>query len=237
MNVHREAPELDWGDTGVGIPITREISESESKIFMRRALSGENDYLTIQCKRCGQPFGKHYDHGCPDKKGKFTLIENVKLKIYIATSWRNETQPLAVKYLRAEGFDVYDFRNPCKGDHGFHWSEIDPEWQSWDADKYIKSLLHPLAVKGFDKDWRAMKSADACLLILPCGRSAHIEAGYFVGAGKFLVIMVEDKNEPELMYKMACAIVKDLDSAVKIFKRIRKSKDGYFIEGRQLYSI
>lgn len=38
------------------------------------------------------------------------------------------------------------------------------------------------------------------------GRSAHLEAGYFVGAGKPLFILILEKCEPELMYKMATAI-------------------------------
>jgi hypothetical protein len=41
---------------------------------------------------------------------------------------------------------------------------------------------------------------------MPCGRSAHLEAGYFVGAGKPLYIVIYDPCEPELMYKMATQI-------------------------------
>ena len=46
-----------------------------------------------------------------------------------------------------------------------------------------------------------MKWADACVLVLPCGRSAHLEAGWFVGAGKPLHILQLDREEPELMYR------------------------------------
>jgi hypothetical protein len=48
-----------------------------------------------------------------------------------------------------------------------------------------------------------MEWADTCVLLLPCGRSAHLEAGYFVGAGKELnIVLSNEKFEPELMYKM-----------------------------------
>jgi hypothetical protein len=49
-----------------------------------------------------------------------------------------------------------------------------------------------------------MLDAEACVLCLPSGRSAHIEAGYFVGARKRLIVLTNGvRMEPELMYKMA----------------------------------
>lgn len=124
------------------------------------------------------------------------------MKVYVASSWRNNHQPEVVQMLRANGHEVYDFKNPREGDNGFHWSEIDEDWKTWDAEQYRTALIHPIAEDGFSSDWNAMEWANACVLVLPCGRSAHIEAGYFVGAGKRLVILLTGQNEPELMYKM-----------------------------------
>lgn len=105
--------------------------------------------------------------------------------------------------LREAGIDCYDFRNPAEGDNGFHWSEIDPEWQSWTAYEYFDSLKHPLAVDGYAKDFAAMQKADTFVLVLPCGRSAHLELGWAVGTGKRTAIFLDGRPEPELMYKMA----------------------------------
>lgn len=136
-------------------------------------------------------------------------------KIYLASSWRNPEQPETVKQLRLCGHEVYDFRNPKPGDKGFAWSAIDPEWQGWNGRIYREKIKHPIACAGFKNDWDAMVWADTCVLLLPCGRSAHIEAGYFVGAGKRLVILLADQNEPELMYKMTpyicCSFAEVLD--------------------------
>lgn len=131
------------------------------------------------------------------------------MKIYVASSWRNMLQQECVSRLRAEAHEVYDFRNPFPGDTGFHWSEIDQEWKSWDASAFRASLDHPIARRGFANDWEAMKWAQAGVLLLPCGRSAHLEAGYFVGAGKPLWIVLSDKDqiEPELMYRMGTGVV------------------------------
>ena len=127
------------------------------------------------------------------------------MKLYVASSWRNPLQPFVVRTLRQAGHEVYDFRNPPHGGNGFHWSEIDPEWESWSRETFRKSLSHPVAQDGFSSDWDGMKWADAGVLLMPCGRSAHLEAGYFVGAGKPLHILLSD-GEPELMYRMATAV-------------------------------
>jgi nucleoside 2-deoxyribosyltransferase len=54
-----------------------------------------------------------------------------------------------------------------------------------------------------------MQWADAGVLLLPCGRSAHLEAGYFVGSGKPLFVLLAD-GEPELMYRMATRLCVNL---------------------------
>lgn len=134
------------------------------------------------------------------------------MKFYVASSWRNELQPDVVRRLVEDGHEVYDFRDPHDdgSDRGFHWSDIDPEWKSWSPEKFIHALNHRIAVKGFRKDWEAMQWAEACVLVMPCGRSAHLEAGYFVGAGKRLFIITSD-GEPELMYGMADRIFAGVD--------------------------
>ena len=81
-------------------------------------------------------------------------------KIYAVSSWRNEKQPIIVKALREAGYEVYDSRNPCNGNHGFHWSEIDEDWQQWTPEKYRESLNHSIAVAGYKSDFDAMMWAN-----------------------------------------------------------------------------
>lgn len=124
-------------------------------------------------------------------------------RIYLASSWRNEHQPLVLASLRDAGFEVYDFRNPRPGNDGFRWSDIDPEWKGWSPSSYREALTHPVAEQGYGYDYGAMEWADTGVLLLPSGRSAHIEAGYFKGARKHLFILMLEPQEPELMYLMA----------------------------------
>ena len=123
-------------------------------------------------------------------------------RIYVASSWRCADQPFVVEVLRTLGHEVYDFRNP-PNKTGFAWSEIDPAWLGWDIDTYRELLDHQRAVEGFASDFDAMQWADTFVLVLPCGRSAHLELGWAVGQGKRTAILLsQDKFEPELMYRM-----------------------------------
>jgi len=127
-------------------------------------------------------------------------------KIYVASSWRCSLQPKVVRELGAAGHEIYDFRNPREKDHGFSWKQIDPQWEDWSPGVFRRALEHDIAKSGFGSDFDGMTWADACVLVLPCGRSAHLEAGWFVGAGKPLHILIMEHCEPELMYKMATSI-------------------------------
>lgn len=136
-------------------------------------------------------------------------------RIYVASSWRNPQQPAVVEALRGAGHEVYDFRNPFNGMPGFSWSEIDPEWQAWSAVEYRRLLTtHPIAARGFVSDLRGMQWADTCVLLLPCGRSAHLEAGWFCGQGKRCLILTQDGEEPELMQLLATDICISLDEVI-----------------------
>lgn len=141
-------------------------------------------------------------------------------RVYAASSWRNPHQPRIVPVLRAAGHEVYDFRNPFNGRPGFAWSDIDPDWQGWSAARYRELLTtSPIAAAGYVSDLRAMEWADTCLLILPCGRSAHLEAGWFTGRGKRCLILTQDGEEPELMALLATDICISINEVIERLKQ------------------
>lgn len=122
------------------------------------------------------------------------------MNIYVASSWRNRIQPEIVAMLRQYGHTVYDFKNPEPGQHGFGWHEIYPDWINWTPEQYREALKHPIAKEGFDTDMNALRACDACVLVLPSGRSASFEFGWAVGQGKKCAVVMFEKCEPELMY-------------------------------------
>lgn len=142
-------------------------------------------------------------------------------RIYVASSWRNVYQPGVVELLRKNGHEVYDFRNPAPGNKGFAWSAIDPAWETWTTEQYRGALAHPVACNGFMLDRRAMEWADEFCLVLPCGRSAHLEAGWACGAGKPTSIYVPERIEPELMYLLAGIPCTSLDEVLAFHRPMR----------------
>lgn len=134
----------------------------------------------------------------------------MRRKIYVASSWRNQIQQDIVLLLRKAGHAVYDFRNPVPGKNGFAWGEVNRDWLQWTPEQFARDLYsgHPVIERGFARDKEALDWADTCVLVLPCGRSAHLEAGYSAGQGKKTIFFLHpDKFEPELMYRLGDACV------------------------------
>jgi hypothetical protein len=147
-----------------------------------------------------------------------------KLRIYVASSWRNEFQPGVVAQLRRDGHEVYDF----KDSGGFHWSEVDPAWQTWPAaiPKYLDGLLHPCANRGFSRDMTHLMLCDVCVYVMPCGVSASLELGWACGAGKPTVVYVPGLREPDLMVKMAGVVTDNMDSVRAYVRGVALSTTG-----------
>jgi hypothetical protein len=142
------------------------------------------------------------------------------VKIYVASSWRNQHQPRVVEALREVGHEVYDFRNPPHGRGGFAWSDIDPNWEGWSTEAYADALNHPIAVHGFKSDFDGMKWAECCVMVLPCGRSANTEAGWMKGAGKLVYVLSPVEQEPELMYKLHDGIFSNTEDLITSLDRV-----------------
>ena len=136
-------------------------------------------------------------------------------RIYVASSWRNPYFPEVVTRLREAGHEVYDFRNPPHGGAGFHWPDVDPDAPHWTYAQYAEGLHHPLAERQFQADIDALSWADTCVLVLPCGRSAHTEAGWMAGAGKRVIAYIPEMVEPELMYKLFDDVAGSLEELVE----------------------
>lgn len=127
--------------------------------------------------------------------------------VYVASSWRNDHQPNIIEAIRALGIECYDF----KDSDGFHWKEAGLEHKGCTFDEYIEALGTHVAARGFARDMAALVRATHVLLVLPSGRSAHLEAGYAIGADKRTLIYIPpgEFDEPELMYLMAGGPIDD----------------------------
>jgi nucleoside 2-deoxyribosyltransferase len=136
------------------------------------------------------------------------------LNVYVASSWRNPIFDSVVVAIREAGHTVYNFKEPIPGKNGFHWSEIDPNWKDWSLDQIRVALGHQIALDGFEADINALWDCDACVLVMPCGRSAHLEMGWACGAGKKTILLMGE-GEPELMVNMVDYLCVDIEEVLE----------------------
>lgn len=123
-------------------------------------------------------------------------------RIYVASSWCNGQHPAVVDELRRRGHEVYDFRHPRGRDDRSVWKELHVNKETVYGEQMVELLDLPFVRGRFREHLDAMNESDVCILLLPCGRSAHIEAGYMKGLGKTVYVLgsVFDELKPELMY-------------------------------------
>ena len=133
------------------------------------------------------------------------------MKIYVATSWENPYYVDLRRRLLEEGYDVYDFRDPK---YAFSWDELFPLAHMWSPGEYREVIKgNHITDDSFHRDFQAMQAADVFVLLMPCGRSAHVEAGWAAGEGKatFVYYPVDTPGDPEfradLMYLLFDDIV------------------------------
>ena len=127
------------------------------------------------------------------------------MRIYIASSWKNQQTVISLaRLLEDEGFNVDAFCRATDTRYAFHWSELvdsGDDLKNYDA---IEMLADPRTQRAYTEDKKWLDWADTVIMLMPCGRSSHLEAGYAKGQGKRLYIYGEfRKGEFEVMYGFA----------------------------------
>ncbi|MDP2856498.1 MAG: hypothetical protein Q8P50_00785 [Bacillota bacterium] len=134
------------------------------------------------------------------------------MRVYIVSSWRNaETIRKMADYLRLRGMEVDDFTDSRGGErYVFDRYVFDARGCGLENADAMEFLRDERVQRAFAEDKRGLDWAEGVLLILPAGRSAHLEAGYAVGKGKKLVILGEfPPGEYDTMYGFADLLTRD----------------------------
>lgn len=144
------------------------------------------------------------------------------MKIYLASSWKNQSTVLKMaEILEKEGFEVDAFCRSTDNRYSFHWSELvdsEDDLAKYDA---IEMLADPRTQRAFNEDKKWLDWSECVLMILPCGRSSHLEAGYAKGQGKLLYIYGQmPKGEFDVMYGFADGLFR----SEELFKLIQNLK-------------
>ena len=100
--------------------------------------------------------------------------------VYLIGSLRNPAIPELGNLLRKQGFEAFDDWYSA----GF---EADDQWQKYEnlrGRSYKEALQGHAAKHVFAFDKFHLDRCDAAVLVMPAGRSGHLELGYFAGTGK-----------------------------------------------------
>jgi hypothetical protein len=120
--------------------------------------------------------------------------------IYLIGSLRNPEIPKIGNRIRELGYDVFD-------DWHAGGPEADDEWQRYERERgrsYDQALLGRHAEEMFNIDYRYLNRCHGACLVLPAGKSGHLEMGYVIGMGKpGWIVYPEEPERYDLMYRFA----------------------------------
>lgn len=138
------------------------------------------------------------------------------MRIHIIGSLRNPAVPVLGNRLRELGFEAFD-------DWWGAGEQADDSWQSYENTRgrpYKEALYGAAAHNIFSWDVENMNQADVAVLLLPAGKSAHLEFGYVIGQGKpGYVVFDKEPERYELMYQFAEAVFYDIEDLLAVLDR------------------
>lgn len=144
--------------------------------------------------------------------------------VYLIGSLRNPAVPDLAKLLRAEtGVEVFD----CWYAAG---PEADDYWQAYATARgqtYDEALRDYPAQHVFQYDKRHLTRCDAAVLVLPAGKSGHMEFGWFMGRREAIglpangfIYMPEEPERYDVMYAFATRVCADVQQLVKEIEQL-----------------
>lgn len=129
-------------------------------------------------------------------------------KLYLIGSLRNKRIPILAHQLRRAMPDVVVF-----DDWHAAGPEADDRWKEYEQERgrtYAEALEGDAACHVFDFDKSHLDSSTHTLLVLPAGKSGHMEAMYAqYGAGSQTAILLDPDDDPrfDVMYKFIPTIL------------------------------
>jgi hypothetical protein len=123
--------------------------------------------------------------------------------IYLIGSLRHPRVREVAASIRARRIEVFD-------DWHAAGPEADDIWQRYEQERgrsFREALAGEHAQTAYQMDRRNLDRCSAAVLVMPAGKSGHIELGYAMGQGKLGYILLEQEPERwDLMYAFATKI-------------------------------
>jgi hypothetical protein len=131
--------------------------------------------------------------------------------IYIIGSLRNENIPIVGNAVRAAGFEAFDDwhgTGPKADDHWF-------EYEKLRGRSFVDALSGRAAQHTFQLDRDNILRSEGVIMVLPAGKSGHMEFGFARGNGKPGVILVDkEPDRYDVMYNFASKVTYDVQDAI-----------------------
>src|SRR3990167_9090557 len=130
----------------------------------------------------------------PNKKMReenFNEAGKKKKVIYLIGSLKNRKVIDIAKSLRRLGFEVFD-------DWIAPGPEADDFWREYEkrrGSNYKEALNHWAGKHIFEFDKGHIERSDIGILVMPAGKSGHLELGYMIGKGKRCFILFDEEPE------------------------------------------
>ncbi len=122
------------------------------------------------------------------------------MKIYIVGSLRNKAIPRFANELESLGFEVFADWYAAGPDADDYLRDYAKE-RGWNYKQTLQSAV-ARNIFAFDKDH--IDQSDIVIMLMPAGRSGHLEIGYSRGKGKLTFILFDAEPERvDIMYQFA----------------------------------
>jgi hypothetical protein len=133
--------------------------------------------------------------------------------IYVIGSLRNPNIPEVAEAIRARtGIDVFDDWHAFGPESDDHWQR----YETYRGSSYYEALRGRAARNAYSFDKHHLDRSDAAVLVLPAGKSAHLEIGYMVGQGKrTFVLFPEEPERWDVMYQFVDEVFFSLEDFLK----------------------
>ena len=133
--------------------------------------------------------------------------------IYLIGALKNPRVLEVAKQLREKGYDVFDEWMSSGPETDRHWQE----YEKFRGRSYKEALAGYHAQHAFALDKLHLDQCKAAVLVLPAGKSAHLELGYVVGRNKPGYILLEGEPERyDLMNLLATDVFYSLDELLEV---------------------
>lgn len=148
--------------------------------------------------------------------GRGTLA-TTPLEVYVIGSLRNKNVPDIARDLRDLGLGVFD-----------DWYSAGPEADDYLRDYYrerglsYSEVLNSYSARHiFEFDKKHLDRCDCAVMVMPAGKSGHLELGYVIGRGKPGYILMDGEPERvDIMHQFATKVFMSKEEMLEFFKGV-----------------